>query len=785
MSAPGITYSGVLAKNPANDDADADAGNDGNGGVFRGLKFWLSRWVPLTKFYADKIRSNGGTVVLTEGRADILICDPKHPIPNSYSYEFIMHAVREGSLDSKGIFLCTSSNSKPPKATRNQFTAEDDRQLMAYVTEKERLGETTSGNEIYQRFADDHTRHTWHSWRDRWVKKLKNLPRPQNTNGGNSPQPKSRVASHQKSPNGSSHSANTRAHFTPEEDENGAEFLLANHKGKHAAIAVVEENDDTEIPQKNFGADDNTNVAMPQARWAGPAQSQQINVNKSNHLSSPQLGVPQSPGSGRQITTRDQFYRDYNIYLESSGAKNRPVIPSVAGKSIALWDLWQSIPSHKKVEATEIDWEKVAEDLGFDWVTNELVADELKEYYRLHLAPFADGLMDFEDSSDEECSTGDMADAEAEKPLPSSPPELPLSQRLPTATNPAHQHIFSQPPAKRRRLDRQDEILSTPERTRTWRSPSSNSPMTSPINPLLHNDIVAESIPRSGIRPNARNGEDDAMSVVIAGSPAQTGRKRRLEPETQDFQFDPETQLYPHNEASDPFDIEPQDSGSPSQPSNQRRGTISPVSQHIVVKTTPTPRRRIQSPFQLDTDDSNDDELQQTSKSAQSALTPVATQQPGPNRRTLPASWVPRSPIPAQSPAQRNDHSSSAVVPESEPHRRPAPPRETPDDIIGHFVSLGYTREIALRSLKATSWIIGNARQVMEILKQGEPLPPTTTGVWTQHDDEALALVHSNESAASAKAERKRAKAMRRLQAKHGEDQIILRKKYLLDNVSE
>ncbi len=44
MSAPGITYSGVLArKGVDNDSADVDAG------VFRGLKFWVSIRVPQRK----------------------------------------------------------------------------------------------------------------------------------------------------------------------------------------------------------------------------------------------------------------------------------------------------------------------------------------------------------------------------------------------------------------------------------------------------------------------------------------------------------------------------------------------------------------------------------------------------------------------------------------------------------------------------------------------------------------------------------------------------------------
>lgn len=57
MSAPGITYSGVLAKKHASDGVDTDVG------VFRGLSFWISLRVPLRKFYMDKIQVRITTVL--------------------------------------------------------------------------------------------------------------------------------------------------------------------------------------------------------------------------------------------------------------------------------------------------------------------------------------------------------------------------------------------------------------------------------------------------------------------------------------------------------------------------------------------------------------------------------------------------------------------------------------------------------------------------------------------------------------------------------------------------
>ncbi|KAI8955382.1 hypothetical protein F4801DRAFT_325765 [Xylaria longipes] len=890
MSAPEITYSGVLARKHADDSVDVDV--DADVGVFRGLKFWVSARVPLRKFHIETIQKNGGVVVPKEGNADMLICDPaKDPVPRAYSYELIADAVKEGSLDSKEDYLCGPSASRRPKATRNKFTENDDKALMRFAIEMERLGENVGGNNIYKKFAEEHPHHTWQSWRDRWIKKLKNIRRPPTPDGEMPPQQDTSVASRQGGSAEKSPPTGARTRFTVEEDDilletirhaienrdpwkgyepykqlasefpqrtytswreralnyiarknkdqiarweieasfhpsdnegalmdnnedqqtrttgdkTGAESTGANRESKNAKRAVANgppEKDatqgDIDDDNDNDNDDDNVTTTLPpipktKSSERPPDPKLSTKGNASNYSSSPILSVLQSPASGVPITTKEQFYRDYNTFLESSGITDRRIIPSVAGKAIALWDLWLSVRS-KKVEAVELDWQQIAEDLGFNWVSIESVPRELQQCYETHLAPFADAMMSFNESSDEEDLIEDNADAETEGPLPSSPPVLPSLKRPPSAINPVYKHLFPQPSPKRRRLDRSDEVPSTPEHTtRTWNLRSSNGPDKTPTTSPLDNYKIAKPAPQTQTRSSARNEEDDEMRDGLADLPAQPlERKRRLEPETQDFNFDPDTQSYAHDEALGHSDNDSQKANTPSQQllledaissGTQRNATILSASHQKAVQTTPTPRRRIRVPFQ--SDDSDDDGIQQTSKSARSARVLFSTERAEQKRRTLPASWATRSPRPTNSPALRDGHPSSTTVPETEPRRRPTTLKETPDDVIDYFVSLGYSRDIVLRSLKATSWIIGNAGQVMEIMKQGEPLPPMTTGVWTQRDDESLALVYSNEPPSDAKGEKKRAKEMKRLQAKHGPEQIALRKRYLLDEVTE
>lgn len=498
--------------------------------------------------------------------------------------------------------------------------------------------------------------------------------------------------------------------------------------------------------------------------------------------STPMLGVLPPADNGISITTEGQFYRDYNVFLENAGIMER-TIPTVRGKAVTLWSLWQSVRS-KRVDISELDWQQVAEDLGFDWVSMESVPEELRQCYEEYLAPFAYALVSYvsDDEESVEESIEDNADVETEGLLPSSPPLLPsLKRSLPTAS-PA---FILQASPKRRRIDRSQEIPSTPEnKTRGWNLRSSIDPGSTPTRPRPSHTTATKPVSKTRALVSTHNGG-------IANPPGQApGRKRQLEPETQDFAFAPETQVYTHGEGLSNPDYDSDRDATPSQQLRLESDGMSPHIEHNdpafvsprqeVIQTTPTPDRKVRVPFQVDNPDK--DNVQRNSRERNTRPS-LSAQQAQPKRRTLPSSYT--SKPPASPEALRNDQPSSAPVPEPEPQRRRSPPQETPDDIIDRFVSLGYGKDIVLRSLKATSWIIGNAGQVMEMLRQGEPLPQRTTGVWTQRDDDSLALVFSQTPPATAKEEKKREKEMRRLQAKHGDEQIALRKQYLLDEIPE
>jgi hypothetical protein len=102
------------------------------------------------------------------------------------------------------------------------------------------------------------------------------------------------------------------------------------------------------------------------------------------------------------------------------------------------------------------------------------------------------------------------------------------------------------------------------------------------------------------------------------------------------------------------------------------------------------------------------------------------------------------------------------------------------DEIVEYWMSLGYSHDVARRSLEATTWEPGLAGRIMQILKNGEHIPTNWEGVWSQRDDEGLALVDSIEPPTGDKEARKRARAEARLMNKHGEERMTLRRKWLV-----
>lgn len=164
-------------------------GSGTRGNLFQGLKFCILQRVPLRPRWVELCEANGGKVVKLEKQADIVIADHARPNcpPGSISWKYIEESVKNGVLEDKEEHRAGPSthtardiaSGQPAKLGRTAFTAEDDAELMKWVTQTERAGGLTKGNELYKQLEQKNPRHTWQSWQSRWVKKLIYQPRPQ------------------------------------------------------------------------------------------------------------------------------------------------------------------------------------------------------------------------------------------------------------------------------------------------------------------------------------------------------------------------------------------------------------------------------------------------------------------------------------------------------------------------------------------------------------------------------------------------------------------------------
>lgn len=374
-------------------------------------------------------------------------------------------------------------------------------------------------------------------------------------------------------------------------------------------------------------------------------------------------------GNTRYHGPKQQFYEDLDMYIDATGAKIEKDC-MFSGKHFELWDLAKAINS-QKVPAEELDWDKVAEELGYNWVANKDISKTLQLCYEENLMDFLDSLDEFSPSDTAEENEG----ATSSKSKSVAPPTSPRS------------YVPSSPPSRflsgKRALDSEPEIPLGGKRQK------------------LNKNAEIPSTPESALKAAGQSNHR---------TPTLQGRQSTMD-------FTPSQQL--------------QDEWS--------NATPIPLRLDDVNTRQPTPRE--------------DDER------------PVAKKAP---RRSLPAEFKSRSP-PRQ--AQISE------------------PVNGDEDIahwIGFYESLGYSHDIVIKALVATSMRTGGAAaQTMESLKQKQGLPTHMEGVWTQRDDNSLRLILSTDISKTpldASAKRRVANSKRealRLENKHGKESMELRSQFL------
>lgn len=551
--------------------------------------------------------------------------------------------------------------------------------------------------------------------------------------------------------------------------------------------------------------------SSPPAQDSSPPSSPQLPRSVSMSPSLPQLPMTfvrtttsKDDPADEESDDKANFYNDYFVFV-STFEQKAMYFPSVLGKSFELWDLWREVQI-QGMPPDQRDWQVVAENLGIDWDQLPDAPELVRQFYEAHLAQFEEAKHAFDESDNDEATQ--MA---TEPVMPSSPPVVRQVKR--PARSELEERPVSVSPRKRRRYDPSSEIASTPDdKTGT-----------------AHLRHVGD-----GSDPLQDNYEDDV--------------DEEFEAETQTFQYETakETQYYEAMEVGtdgededitpsqqlqlESDSIKPPDKTTPSpQPPPKTRSAAS-----LPIRSTPTPKQRVtRTPF-LTNDDDDDDDLneQRTPLSRfKKPWTEKVKAAPAAKRRSLPKSFAveqpaasssrqpeatskPARPTTPQSPKPTTQPASSAPVLKSSavaastlassakrsskqlPDKPPSQTQQQQQQqdgpkveaIITHHTSLGFTREVVIKAMHATTWNSGLSKVVMAELKKGNPIPRNAQGVWTAKDDENLEFIMEVEGEggqqqtlpAEGTVTRKMLdKARRKVENKHTPAMIESRKKWL------
>ncbi|KIW95910.1 uncharacterized protein Z519_02976 [Cladophialophora bantiana CBS 173.52] len=149
--------------------------------LFAGQRLWFSHVIPQRQRMIQNARLNGAVIVNRDTDADVRLVDhlKKNNAPGTYSYRYVELSLRNGRLENLADHAvgAPSRVSRPvgstltaPKSGRTPFTPEDDRFLWDWMKPFIDRGGAWKGNEIYKQMEEANPRHTFQSWRDRWIK---------------------------------------------------------------------------------------------------------------------------------------------------------------------------------------------------------------------------------------------------------------------------------------------------------------------------------------------------------------------------------------------------------------------------------------------------------------------------------------------------------------------------------------------------------------------------------------------------------------------------------------
>ena len=483
----------------------------------------------------------------------------------------------------------------------------------------------------------------------------------------------------------------------------------------------------------------------------------------------PNARAQESPIENTQIRTmRDQFYRDLNDFTTANELEIE-FQPRIESKGVELFDLAQVV-EEQNAALEEVDWTKVARDLGFGPEESTRAIRRLEECYQKSLIDFLEAMANFEESEEEvvvESDEGEAFETAPAAPAPrhsllssqiSSSPLISLSEIRKRASDQRNPQSSGQR-SKRKRLSKDDEIPATPYSKLGSSSRASKRRSIfikgSPETPSagIAKDIAEPSLRSSPLSKFLHRGSSKRTTTTH-----QVHSPPHLQPFESSFDVSPSQQLQFENIKSSPLSLRfnnDQDNLDKTFPSAQlhlSRDGNSPTATLSSKQPTRAKKRSLPSNFV-----SAEEKLQTSSQKP-----PMASGQAKPLRQ------APTAPKPDKSATEAQDN------------------RRQIKERIEYYEMLGYAHNIVVRAFEATTMTPGGlAAMVMQSLKDGQGIPSHHEGIWTDRDDKGLLLVDSvdigktSSDAQEKQLIRKAKKESDRIMGKHGLERMELRRRFL------
>jgi hypothetical protein len=416
-------------------------------------------------------------------------------------------------------------------------------------------------------------------------------------------------------------------------------------------------------------------------------------------------------------TEKERFEHTITEFAEAQGVEI-DLEPTVSGRRIQLFDLWTIVmkPGFNGFtddEATN-KWDQIASKLGFDKSREPDAPNELRDFYEWILADFADlrsqyraFLKDLMDSG------GELTEEQA----------LDFEYLTPAGYEEEDQIVRQQ---LQEENDNDLEILEIPSSPpqRIWPSSAKRNRL----------DIAGLS--------NEKTSSQQPEVTPYKRRRVDKGKEKLLEiPSTPEdlLTFDGQVHKVTPVKGQDLMQV--QEDEAESSDDDPESMFVKPVKRKIFSKTTLHETKTVQ--FEPETQDFHFSHAVEEEVDTQLSHQAQEDLMTGAESVSAVAGLV---------------HEDSSTQSQTDSQREAAEIQE----LVDHYVSLGYPEEIVQEAMLATTLETGDVAIVMESLMQGHGIPDNIEGVWTAEDDRAVRLNEDSEEYTRVLLKHKEARCVKR-----------------------